>query len=64
MENQFLRTEILLGADAMKKLKTVLRQLDHGKKADQKNDAWKEHTRLQRGNPVRVYKGMNFKKIK
>ena len=58
------RTQQMNRADAMKKLKTVLRQLDHGKKADQKNDAWKEHTRLQRGNPVRVYKGMNFKKIK
>ena len=48
----------------MKKLKIILMQLDHGRKADQKNNAWREHTRLQRGNPVRVYKGKDFKRIK
>ena len=58
------RTQQMNRADAMKKLKTILIQIDHGRKADQKNDAWREHTRLQRGNPVRVYKGLNFKRTK
>ena len=33
-------------------------------KDKQTNDAWREHTRIVRGNPVRVYQGMNFKRKK
>ena len=57
------RTQQMNRADAMKKLKTVLEQIDHGKKADQNQCAWREHTKLQRGNPVRVYKGLGFNRI-
>lgn len=45
---------------AMKKLKLVLTQINYDTKAGQKNSAWREHTRLQRGNPIRVYKGKDF----
>ncbi len=31
-----------------------------GKRAKGKNLAWMEHTRLERGNPVRIYEGRAF----
>ena len=47
-------------ADAMRKLNAILNDMEHRAKSRQKNDAWKEHTRIVRGNPVRVYQGNNF----
>ena len=32
--------------------------------ARQTNSAWQEHNRLVRGNPVRVYEGISFKRRK
>lgn len=58
------RTQQMNRADAMKKLKTILMQIDLRRKADQNQCAWRKHTKLQRGNPVRIYKGMDFKRIK
>ena len=58
------RTQQMNRADAMKKLKAILIRLNRGRKAVQKKDAWIEHTKLQRGNPVRIYKGQNFEMIK
>ncbi len=55
------RTQAMNRADALRKLKAILSRIEHNAKADQKNAAWREHTRLQRGNPVRVYSGMEFK---
>lgn len=57
------RSQQMNRADAMNKLKIVLLQINYDSKANQKNIAWREHTRLQRGNPIRVYKGMDFKKV-
>ncbi len=57
------RTQQMNRSDAMNKLKAVLMQVGYDKKAEQKNTAWKEHTRLERGNPGRVYKGEKFKRI-
>lgn len=31
--------------------------------AKQANNAWKEHTKLVRGNPVRIYEGIKFKAV-
>ena len=47
-------------ADAMRKLNAILNDRELRAKSRQKNDAWKEHTRIVRGNPVRVYQGNNF----
>lgn len=47
-------------ADAMRKLRAVLENIGKDAKAKEKKDAWKEHNRLQRGNPVRTYRGMDF----
>lgn len=47
--------------DAMRKLKAILAKREEQSKSLQKNKAWQEHTQIERGNPVRVYKGMRFK---
>lgn len=54
------RSQQMNRTDAMKKLNLVLTQINYDTKAGQKNSAWREHTRLQRGNPIRVYKGKDF----
>ncbi len=48
--------------EALQKLNAILREKQNDAKARQKNDAWREHTRIVRGNPVRVYEGMAFKR--
>lgn len=45
---------------AMEKIDTRLADLKRQGEAEQKNQAWREHSRIVRGNPVRVYKGMDF----
>lgn len=46
--------------DALNKLSAVLEQKEREEKKKQANSAWREHTRIVRGNPVRVYEGMDF----
>lgn len=48
--------------DALKKLNAILQEKQRSAEADRKNDAWKEHNRIVRGNPVRIYEGLEFKK--
>ena len=55
------RTQAMNRADAMRKLKAVLARMEKASRAEQKNQAWRENTRLQRGNPVRVYRGVEFR---
>ena len=50
--------------DAVKKINAILVAQEISNKSKQTNDAWKEHTQIVRGNPIRVYEGMNFKKKK
>ena len=45
---------------AMEKLQEKLADLQKEQKAKQKSAAWKEHNRIVRGNPVRVYEGEKF----
>ena len=47
---------------AMEKLNAVLQKKEQAAKDKHINDAWKEHTRIIRGNPVRVYAGMDFRR--
>lgn len=49
---------------ALKRLNEILNQKEIEAKDKQTNYAWREHTRIVRGNPVRVYQGMNFKRKK
>ncbi len=45
---------------AMEKLQEKLADLQKEQEAKQKSAAWREHTRIVRGNPVRVYEGEKF----
>lgn len=49
---------------AMEKLNAVFAAREAEAAQNQKNSAWREHTRLVRGNPVRVYRGEEFKRIR
>lgn len=45
---------------AMEKLQEKLADLQKEQEAQQVNAAWREHTRIVRGNPVRTYEGEKF----
>ena len=45
---------------AMEKLQERLADLQKEQEAKQVNAAWREHTRIVRGNPVRIYEGEKF----
>lgn len=47
--------------DALRKLGAILEEQETEEKNRQVNTAWREHTRIVRGNPVRVYEGMEFR---
>jgi peptide chain release factor len=55
------RSQLQNRKDALNKLNTILAVKAADNKAKQTNDAWKEHTKIIRGNPVRTYKGEEFK---
>lgn len=45
---------------AILRIQELLRQKKELKQAKQVNAAWREHNRIVRGNPVRIYRGMKF----
>lgn len=47
---------------ALQKLQVVLRANGESAIAKQTNQAWAEHYKIVRGNPVRVYEGLEFKR--
>ena len=44
----------------MEKLQEMLDALQKEQEAIQVNTAWREHIRIVRGNPVRIYEGEKF----
>ena len=54
------RSQFLNKQRAMEKLQEKLANLQKEQEAEQVNAAWREHTRIVRGNPVRVYEGERF----
>ena len=58
------RSQLLNKKEALNKLKLLLRERQTAAKKKQTNDAWREHHRIIRGNPVRVYKNSNFILVK
>lgn len=48
--------------NAMKKLNAILEQKEKEESAKQVHSAWREHNRIQRGNPARVYEGIEFRR--
>ena len=46
----------------LKRLQGILASMEQKAGDKQTNQAWREHNRIIRGNPVRVYEGMDFKR--
>ena len=58
------RSQLLNRKDAMNKLNTILNQMQIDEKSKQTNTAWREHTKIVRGNPFRIYEGPEFRRKK
>lgn len=58
------RSQLLNKKDALLKLSALLKEKNEEQTRLQINSAWQEHNRIIRGNPVRVYKGEGFRRIK
>ena len=54
------RSQFLNKQRAMEKLRAKLADLQREQEAKQINAAWREHTRIVRGNTVRIYEGEKF----
>lgn len=55
------RSQFANKKDALNKLDIILEERERSEQKKQTNAAWKEHARIIRGNPVRVYEGMKFR---
>lgn len=55
------RSQYMNKQKALKRLQGILAAIEQDAGNKQANQAWREHTRIVRGNPVRVYEGMDFK---
>ena len=55
------RTQHLNYRCALQKIESLIEKQNTKAAKEQTNNAWREHNRIVRGNPVRVYKGMGFK---
>lgn len=55
------RSQYLNKKRALEKLNIILKEQEKSSLAKQANNAWREHSQIVRGNPVRVYKGKDFK---
>ena len=49
---------------ASKKMAEAFAKMERDARAGQKNEMWRAHNELERGNPVRVYKGEKFNRIR
>ena len=56
------RSQLLNKKDALEKLYAILTKKQLEQQRIQENRAWKEHNKIVRGNPVRVYEGLKFKR--
>lgn len=54
------RTQKLNRSIALKKLQERLENVKQKQQEGEVNNAWKEHNRIIRGNPVRIYQGISF----
>lgn len=54
------RSQLQNKQKAMERLQEKLANLEREQQAEQTNAAWREHNRIVRGNPVRVYEGEKF----
>ena len=58
------RSQYLNKQKALKRLQAILETMKKDNEAKQVNQAWREHQRIVRGNPVRVYDGKEFRLVK
>ena len=56
------RSQYLNKKEALNKFNVILKEKENEAQQKQTNDAWREHTKIVRGNPVRVYEGLEFKR--
>lgn len=56
------RSQYMNKKKAMERIERQLVELEQNGMAKQQNDAWREHNRIVRGNPVRVYEGRRFER--
>lgn len=54
------RSQYMNKQRALKKLETILQDKEQMAQQLQTNQAWREHNRIVRGNPVRIYEGQDF----
>lgn len=57
------RSQLLNKKDALEKLNKILEDKQLEQQKLQINNAWREHNRIVRGNPVRIYKGTAFTRV-
>lgn len=57
------RSQHLNRKDALQKLALLLSRQEAAAQSKKRSQAWQEHTRLVRGNPVRTYTGLSFARM-
>ncbi len=55
------RSQYMNKQKALKRLQGILAAMEQEAGDKQVNQAWREHTKIVRGNPVRIYKGPDFR---
>ena len=58
------RSQYMNKQKALKRLQGILAAMEQEAGDKQNNQAWREHNRIIRGNPVRIYEGMDFRRKK
>ncbi len=58
------RSQYMNKQKAIKRVQARLEELQQEMLTGQREAAWREHTGIVRGNPVRTYEGMKFKRIR
>ena len=56
------RSQVQNKQKAVERLQSILSAMQEDNDADALNKAWKKHTELERGNPVRIYEGEKFRR--
>ena len=57
------RSQYLNKQKALKRLQAILETMKKDTEAKQVNQAWREHNKIIRGNPVRIYDGKEFRLV-
>lgn len=58
------RSQYMNKRKAIKRIQEQLKLLNQNALANHQNDAWREHNRIIRGNPIRIYAGIDFARVR